>query len=254
MKVRVDIRKTLRAHGREFKLDANFEAEYDSTVVFGPSGSGKSLTMQCISGLVRPDEGRIQIGERVLFDSSSGIDLRPQSRNIGFVFQDYALFPHLTVEKNIAFGLHNSGTGNSKRDSAARIEQFLTLFELDPLARSYPRNLSGGQRQRVALARALIRQPDLLLLDEPLSALDPLLRNRVRRELADMQLRFKVPMLVITHDPADVEALAENLVVFDHGRVTRVLNLKRGIDGATALTRLQVLDRTLTELYPAGTG
>jgi len=254
MKVRVDIRKTLRAHGREFKLDANFEAEYDSIVVFGPSGSGKSLTMQCIAGLMRPDEGRIQIGERVLFDSSSGIDLRPQSRNIGFVFQDYALFPHLTVEKNIAFGLRNPEIGNSKGDSAARVEEFLTLFELDPLARSYPRNLSGGQRQRVALARALIRHPDLLLLDEPLSALDPLLRNRVRRELADMQLRFKVPMLVITHDPADVEALAENLVVFDHGRVTRVLNLKRGIDGATALTRLQILDRTLSELYPAGAG
>jgi len=254
MKVRVDIRKTLRAHGREFKLDASFEAEHDSTVVFGPSGSGKSLTMQCIAGLLRPDEGRIQIGERVLFDSSSGIDLRPQSRNIGFVFQDYALFPHLTVEKNIAFGLHNYARGDSKSNSSARVEQYLKLFELDPLARSYPRNLSGGQRQRVALARALIRQPDLLLLDEPLSALDPVLRHRVRRELADMQLRFKVPMLVITHDPADVEALAENLVVFDHGRVTRVVNLKRGIDGATALTRLQVLDRTLAELYPAGAG
>ena len=113
MKVRVDIRKTLRSHGREFKLDASFEAEHDSTVVFGPSGSGKSLTMQCIAGLVRPDEGRIQIGERVLFDSASGIDLRPQLRNVGFVFQDYALFPHLTVEKNIAFGLHNAVTDSS---------------------------------------------------------------------------------------------------------------------------------------------
>jgi molybdate transport system ATP-binding protein len=251
MKVRVDIRKTLRSHGREFKLDASFEAEHDSTVVFGPSGSGKSLTMQCIAGLVKPDEGHIQIGERVLFDSKSGIDLRPQLRNVGFVFQDYALFPHLTVEKNVAFGLHNATIAGSEDDTTARVKQFLTLFELGPLARSYPRNLSGGQRQRVALARALIRQPDLLLLDEPLSALDPLLRDRVRRELTDMQLRFKIPMLVITHDPADVEALAENLVVFDHGRVTRVLNLKHSGD-ATGLTRPQVLDRTLAELYPAG--
>jgi molybdate transport system ATP-binding protein len=249
MKVRVDIRKTLRSHGREFKLDASFEAEHDCTVVFGPSGSGKSLTMQCIAGLVKPDEGRIQIGERVLFDSKSGIDLRPQLRNVGFVFQDYALFPHLTVEKNIAFGLERSVTSNA--DASARVQEFLTLFELEPLARSYPRNLSGGQRQRVALARALIRRPDLLLLDEPLSALDPLLRGRVRRELADMQLRFKVPMLVITHDPADVEAFAENLVVFDHGRVSKVLNLKQG-EGAGALAQFQVLDRTLGELYPVG--
>jgi len=164
MKVRVDIRKTLRSHGREFKLDASFEAEHDSTVVFGPSGSGKSLTMQCIAGLVKPDEGHIQIGERVLFDSSSGIDLRPQLRNVGFVFQDYALFPHLTVEKNIDFGLHGAVTDSG--DAAVRVQQFLVLFELEPLAHSYPRNLSGGQRQRVALARALIRQPDLLLLDE----------------------------------------------------------------------------------------
>jgi molybdate transport system ATP-binding protein len=207
--------------------------------------------MQCIAGLVKPDEGRIQIGERVLFDSSSGVDLRPQLRNVGFVFQDYALFPHLTVEKNVAFGLHNS---NNEDDTTARVKQFLTLFELGSLARSYPRNLSGGQRQRVALARALIRHPDLLLLDEPLSALDPLLRDRVRRELTDMQLRFKIPMLVITHDPADVAALAENLVVFDHGRVTRVLNLKQGIEGTTGLTGPQLLDRTLADLYPAGAG
>jgi molybdate transport system ATP-binding protein len=210
--------------------------------------------MQCIAGLVKPDAGRIQIGENVLFDSAASIDLRPQLRNVGFVFQDYALFPHLTVEKNIAFGLEKSVTGNGGSDATDRVQEFLTLFELDSLARSYPRNLSGGQRQRVALARALIRHPDLLLLDEPLSALDPLLRGRVRRELADMQLRFKVPMLVITHDPADVEAFAENLVVLDHGHVTRVLNLKHGIDRTTGLTRPEVLDRALAELYPADVG
>jgi molybdate transport system ATP-binding protein len=245
MKVRVDIRKTLRSLDREFELEASFSAEHDRIVVFGPSGSGKSITMQCIAGLLRPDAGRIQIGERVLFDSSAGVDVPPQSRNVGFVFQDYALFPHLDVEKNVGFGL------GGRRDGGARVEEFLSLFELTPLARSFPRNLSGGQRQRVALARALIRQPELLLLDEPLSALDPLLRERVRNELDQTQQRFRVPMLLITHDPADVEMFAENLVIFDHGHVAQTLNLKDEVTLAAGVSRRERVDRALAGLYPA---
>src|SRR5689334_17552323 len=245
MKVRVDIRKTLRSHDREFKLEASFSAEHDRIVVFGPSGSGKSVTLQCIAGLLRPDAGYIQIGERVLFDSKAGIDVPPQSRNVGFVFQDYALFPHLNVERNVAFGLQHES------DSAARIAQFLALFELTPLARSFPRNLSGGQRQRVALARALIRQPALLLLDEPLSALDQLLRERMRNELDQKQQRFRVPMLLITHDPADVETFAENLVIFDHGHVAQTLNLKEEVALASDAARRERVGRALAGLYPA---
>jgi molybdate transport system ATP-binding protein len=245
MKVRVDIRKTLRSHDREFKLEASFSAEHDRIVVFGPSGSGKSVTLQCIAGLLRPDAGYIQIGERVLFDSKAGIDVPPQSRNVGFVFQDYALFPHLNVERNVAFGLQDES------DSAARIAQFLALFELTPLARSFPRNLSGGQRQRVALARALIRQPALLLLDEPLSALDQLLRERMRNELDQTQQRFRVPMLLITHDPADVETFAENLVIFDHGHVAQTLNLKEEVALASDAARRERVGRALAGLYPA---
>jgi len=245
MKVRVDIHKTLRSQDREFTLEASFSAEHDRIVVFGPSGSGKSVTMQCMAGLLRPDAGRIQIGERVLFDSAAGIDVPPQARNVGFVFQDYALFPHLNVEKNVGFGLRNGS------DAAARVAQFLALFELGPLARSFPRSLSGGQRQRVALARALIRHPDLLLLDEPLSALDPLLRERVRNELDQTQMRFAVPMLLITHDPADVETFAENLVIFDRGRVAQTLNLKDEVTIATAGSRSERVGRALAALYPA---
>jgi molybdate transport system ATP-binding protein len=248
MKVRVDIRKTLRSLDREFTLEASFSAEHDRIVVFGPSGSGKSITLQCIAGLLRPEAGSIQIGERVLFDSSAGVDVPPQARNVGFVFQDYALFPHLSVEKNVAFGLQRSA------DSGARVAQFLSLFELTPLARSFPRNLSGGQRQRVALARALIHQPALLLLDEPLSALDPLLRERMRNELDQTQQRFRVPMLLITHDPADVETFAENLVIFDHGRVSQTLNLKDEVTLAAGASRRERVGRALSGLYPAVAG
>lgn len=245
MRVRVDIRKTLRSSDREFTLEATFSAEHDRIVVFGPSGSGKSITMQCIAGLLRPDAGRIEIGDRVLFDAQAGIDVPPQSRNVGFVFQDYALFPHLSVERNVGFGLRNS------RDAAARVVQFLELFELTPLARSLPHSLSGGQRQRVALARALIRQPDLLLLDEPLSALDPLLRERMRNELAQTQKRFSVPMLLITHDPADIETFAENLVIFDHGRVAQTLNLKDEVMVAAGPSRRDRVEQALAGLYSA---
>jgi molybdate transport system ATP-binding protein len=247
VRIRVDIRKTLRAEGREFHLEIAFEAEHDRTLVFGPSGSGKSVTLQCITGLLRPDPGRIEVGRRVLYDSTLGIDLPPQVRNVGYLFQDYALFPHLTVEQNVAFGLKGRG---SQRDPQDKVLQFLQQFEITALARSLPRNLSGGQRQRVALARALIREPQLLLLDEPLSALDPLLRERVRRELLDVQSRFGVPMVLITHDPADVEVLADHLVVLDHGRVARSVALR---DAPGEGRHLRV-EANLAGLYPAPSG
>jgi len=168
------------------------------------------------------------------------------------VFQDYALFPHLTVEENIGFGLQHGLRMRPGSQHAERVAQFLELFELGPMARSFPRNLSGGQRQRVALARTLIREPQLLLLDEPLSALDPLLRERVREELSATQRRFGVPMVVITHDPADVEAFAENVVVFDHGKVAQVLDLGAGPAGAAGAPRREQLGRMLADLYQAG--
>ena len=251
MRIRIDIHKTLRSRDRVFELEVIFNAEHERTVVFGPSGSGKSITLQCMAGLVRPDQGRIEVGSRVLFDSAAGIDLPPQIRNVGHLVQDYALFPHMSVEENVAFGLKGRFGPRGQHDAVARVREFLEQFEIAALARSYPRDLSGGQRQRVALARALIRQPDVLLLDEPLSALDPLLRARVRGELLDLQARFRVPMIVITHDPADVEALAQNVVVFDHGRIARTLNLLDASgDGADA--RHLRVESTLAGLYANG--
>ncbi|HZP89263.1 MAG TPA: ATP-binding cassette domain-containing protein, partial [Burkholderiales bacterium] len=163
-------------------------------------------------------------------------------RDVSMVFQSYALFPHMSVAQNIAFGL-------SERSEASTVVDFLELFELKVVANALPRNLSGGQRQRVALARALIRRPQLLLLDEPLSALDPLLRTRVREELVATQRRFNVPMIIITHDPADVEAFAENVVVFDHGRVARILDLGSGDHAKEDSERHVRLTRALADLY-----
>ena len=251
MKVRVDIRKRLVSEGREFRLEAAFEAENERIVVFGPSGSGKSVTLQCIAGLLRPDDGRIEIGSRVLFDSAARINLPPQARSVGYVFQEYALFPHLTVEGNVGFALQSALRGGVNAAVRERVRVFLALFGLEGLARSLPRELSGGQRQRVALARALIRRPDMLLLDEPLAALDPMLREQVRSELLDVQARFQVPMIIITHDPADAEALAENLVVFEQGHVAQTFNLKSDAVPGSGLSQRERVARALAELFPA---
>lgn len=223
MKIRVDIRKQLSTGHARFGLDVRFEADDDRLVIFGPSGSGKSLTLQCIAGLLRPDEGTIEVNGRMLFDAAAGIDIPPRQRRIGYVFQDYALFPHLDVSANVGFGLNTGLRGRLDDAQQRAVAAQLELFEIAHLAKSYPRQLSGGQRQRVALARALMAQPELLLLDEPLSALDPMLRERVRRELLAIRARFEVPMIVITHDPTDVEALAEHLVLFDQGKVARTM-------------------------------
>ena len=226
MRIEVDIRKTLRSNGRDFTLDVKFACDDDLGVVFGPSGAGKSLTLRAIAGLEKPDFGRIVVGGKVLFDSMAGIDLHANERAVGYLFQDYALFPHLNVEDNIAFGVKRWWERNLSADAARRVAELLELFELRGLNKAYPVQLSGGQRQRVALARALIRRPDLLLLDEPFAALDPLLRERMRAELVATRALFKVPMLAITHDPEDLSVLAETVIVLNQGRVEKVVDVK----------------------------
>jgi molybdate transport system ATP-binding protein len=219
MPIEVDIQKTFVSAERRFTLDVAFTATTQRVVLFGPSGAGKSLTLQAIAGLLRPDEGKITLHGNALFDSKLNVDLKPQARKVAYLFQDYALFPHLNVRQNIGFGLQRGWFNPRARSSHAQIDYWLDALELRGVAGNFPAQLSGGQKQRVALARALVAQPQLLLLDEPFSALDSTLRQRMRLELSDLQTRLDIPMVLITHDPDDVAAFGDQVVQINDGRV-----------------------------------
>lgn len=207
---------------REFPMSVAFDTATDRTVIFGPSGCGKSVTLQVIAGLIRPTKGYVKLADRVLFDSEKNIFVPPHRRHIGFVFQDYALFPHMNVLENTAYSLRHWPLPLGAEAKEKTMTMLETLGIAD-LAHSLPGQLSGGQRQRVALGRALLTEPELLLLDEPLSALDVMLRINMREELAQIQERFNVPMLIITHDLEDIKALANHIIVFGRGVVAERL-------------------------------
>ena len=209
----VSIRTTLPG----FTLDVAWTAGDGVAVLFGPSGAGKTLTLQCLAGLLRPDQGRIVVDGRVLFDSSAGVDVPPQARRVGYVFQGYALFPHLSVAENVGFGLRE----RPRAERAARTALVLERLGLADLARRAPHELSGGQRQRVALGRALATDPALLLLDEPLSALDAPLRRALRDELRAILREWRTAAVVVTHDFTEAYRLADRIVVYDAGRVVQ---------------------------------
>ena len=203
--------------GREsdgFTLDVTFATAADMTALVGPSGSGKTLTLRTIAGIFAPDAGRIVLDGEPLFDSERDVDLPPQARRVGYVPQQYALFPHLTVEDNVGFGLRDVTSAERRR----RIGDLLELVELTGLEKRRPHQLSGGQQQRVALARALIVQPRLLLLDEPFSALDASIRQPLRASLLELQRALGFRALLVTHDPADA-AIAGQQLHFQRGRI-----------------------------------
>lgn len=210
----LDIRKTLGAGRQTFRLDVRLRTDSQRTVILGPSGSGKSLTMKAIAGLLRPDAGHIRLDNQVLFDAARGIDLAPQQRQLAYVFQDYALFPHLTVRQNIAFPLVRGWFNPRRRQHREQVDYWCEAFQLGHVADQYPDELSGGQKQRTALARALVTHPRALLLDEPFAALDRDLRVLMRAELKELQHRLQVPMVMITHDPEDAEVFGDHVLEF----------------------------------------
>lgn len=207
----------------DFSLDIRFYSDAQRVVLLGPSGAGKSLTFSAIAGLLTPDSGRIQIGSHLLFDSHSAINLPPQMRQLGYMFQDYALFPHLNVMQNIGFALTRGLMNPDKRQQQQIVMHWLERFELLACAFSYPDQLSGGQKQRVALARALVGQPRALVLDEPFAALDPALRQKLRAELLQLQMQLQLPMLLITHDVTDATVLGQTVIELQQGRVKELL-------------------------------
>ncbi|UTY60323.1 ATP-binding cassette domain-containing protein [Massilia sp. erpn] len=215
----IDIEKTLRSGQREFKLKASFTSNSGRIVIYGASGAGKSQMLKAVAGLMQPDRGVIELAGKRLFDSAAGINITPQKRRVAYLFQDYALFPHLNVRQNIAFGMQGGWFNPKPSANSEALEYWLDAFELRAVAHQPPSQLSGGQRQRVALARALIANPAALLLDEPFAALDPALRVRMRAELDALQQRLGIPMLLITHDPDDANTFGGHVLTMSDGAI-----------------------------------
>ena len=221
MNVDVCIKKTYD----DFVLDAAFNTDVSTLGILGASGCGKSMTLKCIAGIERPDEGHILLGDRVLFDSEKKIDLKPQERKVGYLFQNYALFPNMTVRQNIMAPLNMSGT--KKEEVAGRmIEQ----FHLKGLEDHLPMQLSGGQQQRAALARMMAVRPSLILLDEPFSALDVFLKDKLMKEFMAQLLEFKSPVIMVSHNIDEVRTLCESTAVMEEGRVERIGETQKVIE------------------------
>jgi molybdate transport system ATP-binding protein len=200
-----------------FALDVAFSVSGDILSILGPSGSGKTMTLQCIAGLVQPDEGYIKLNNHVLLDSASGFSLPAKKRKVGFVFQDYALFPHLTVNQNIGYGIRHVHAAETGR----RVSELLEKMSIQTLGDRYPRHLSAGQQQRVAVARALAPEPELLLLDEPFSALDSMVKERLQLRLQEVQQFYTGNILFVTHDLTEGYKLGSRLAIFESGRIVQ---------------------------------
>lgn len=214
MSLHVDIRKRLG----DFVLETAFDTEDAITGLLGASGCGKSVTLKCIAGVETPDEGSIILDGETLFDSARGINLKPQQRRVGYLFQQYALFPHLTVERNILTGLHREHDATVRQH---RLREMMEMMQLQGLEKLRPAQLSGGQAQRVALARMLVSEPRLLLLDEPFSALDSHLRDQLQPQFLDLLRSYGRQAVLVTHSRDEAYHLCSQLCVMENGRIVR---------------------------------
>ena len=243
MSLFVDIRKRLG----DFVLDARFETDDPVTGLLGASGCGKSMTLKCIAGVETPDEGRIVLDGETLFDSARGINLPPQKRGVGYLFQHYALFPHMTVERNILCGLHGE---KDKAVRQQRLREMIAMLQLEGLEKHRPAELSGGQAQRVALARMLVSRPRLLLLDEPFSALDSHLRDQLQPQLLSLLRSYGRQAVMVTHSRDEAYHLCSRLCVMDGGRILRAGGTKEvfadpGSEPAARLTGCKNIARAV---------
>ena len=219
MSLIVDIKKKLGS----FELESKFEAQNGVTCLLGPSGCGKSMTLKCIAGIEKPDSGHIELDGVVLYDSEKGINLPPQKRHVGYLFQNYALFPNMTVRQNILCGMRHE---KDKAVKEEKLKKMLDMFQLNGLENHRPAQLSGGQAQRTALARIMVSDPQLLLLDEPFSALDAHLRDKLMIEMRDVLARFGREVIMVTHNRDEAYNMSREIAVMDRGKLLTVNKTK----------------------------
>lgn len=216
MMLTIDVRKQFfERRETSFDLEISVEVGAGFTVLTGPSGAGKTSLLRLVSGIIKPDRGRIEMDSQVFFDAEQAIDLPIRERHIGFVFQDYALFPHMNATQNVSYGI-KTGSHSERQDKA---NEMLGLFHVEHIAARMPREMSGGEQQRVALARALASEPRIALLDEPLSAVDIETRGKLLDEIENAQERTKVPFIYVTHNEAEAARLGRQRITMRNGRV-----------------------------------
>ncbi|EAI4308142.1 sulfate/molybdate ABC transporter ATP-binding protein [Campylobacter coli] len=236
--IKIDIKLPINTAKGKKQLELNTCLKANEiTAIFGESGAGKTTLLKIIAGLIKPEFGRIEVGDELWFDTQKNVNLAIQKRKIGFVFQDYALFPNMSVKENISYAA----------TSKQKVEELLSLMNLENLAKIYPKNLSGGQAQRVALARALAREPQILLLDEPLSALDFKMRSFLQDELVKILQHFKITTLLVSHDLAEIYKLSHRILELSDGKIIKDARINEFFTSSNLSAKLR-LSATLLEI------
>ncbi len=228
-----------------FALDVEFRAAPGVTVLFGASGAGKTLTLDSVAGLTQPDSGRVLLEDRILFDAAARVNLPPRERQCGYVFQNYALFPHMTLRQNVAFAAES----HPRLERHRRVNEMLERFRLTEFAGRYPHEVSGGQKQRCSIARALVGRPRALLLDEPARGLDAALREDLYGLIRELRSEIRIPVLLVTHDLADCFALADLLLVYSDGRILQAGEPRKVLDRPASPEVARILG--ITNLFEA---